>query len=77
MAKSKWTHEGKIAIKMIELLNDYDIDLDDIGMYIAQVSSSTMYNRLETVMDSAREHKEYDYANSRERHEEYIQRLGN
>lgn len=74
MAKSQRTKEGRIAQKIVESVNDFDLDLDNVGMYIAQASSSTLYNRLDTVMESAREHKHYDY--TREEHEEAIQNLG-
>jgi hypothetical protein len=73
MAKSQKTKEGKVAIKIVESVNDFDLDLDNVGMYIAQLSSSTLYNRLDVVMESAREHKEYDY--SIDYHEEYLRRL--
>lgn len=74
MAKSQWTKEGKVAIKIVESVNDFDLNLDNLGMYIAQFASSTMYNRLDTVMESAREHKIYDY--TEEEHYNAIQRLG-
>ena len=75
MAKSQRTKEGKIAIKIVESVNDFDLDLDNVGMYIAQFASSTLYNRLDTVMESAREYKVYDY--TVEEHEEAIRRIGN
>lgn len=73
LAKSSRTKEGKIAVNIVQSVNDFDLDLDSVGMYIAQVSSSTLYNRLDTVMESAREHKHYDY--TAERHQEAIDRI--
>lgn len=75
MAKSQRTKEGKIAIRIVECVNDFDLDLDNVGMYIAQFASSTLYNRLDTVMESAREYKIYDY--TVDEHQEAIRRIGN
>ena len=75
MAKSQRTKEGKIAIKIVESVNNFDLDLDNVGMYIAQFASSTLYNRLDTVMESAREYKIYDY--TVDEHYEAIKRIGN
>jgi len=74
MAKSQRTKEGKVATSIVQSVNDFDLDLDSVGMYIAQLSSSTLYNRLDTVMESARENKIYDY--TIEEHEQAIRSLG-
>lgn len=76
MAKRKLTKEGQIAKQIIDSVNNFDIDLDDIGMYIAQASSFVLYNRLETVMDSARDYREYDKSLDNDRHQESIREIG-
>lgn len=55
------TKEERAAKKLIELVNDFDIDLDLVGMYLSQQTSSVLYNRLDTVIDSARTHLEIEY----------------
>lgn len=54
MKRKILTKEEKAAKKLIELVNDYEIDLDMVGVYLAQQTSTLMYNRLDTVIDSAR-----------------------
>lgn len=73
MAKSKTTKESKVATTIVESVNDFDLDLDSVGMYVAQMSSSTLYNRLDVLMDSAREYKENDY--NQEYHYERIRHI--
>lgn len=73
MAKSKTTKESKVATTIVESVNDFDLDLDSVGMYVAQMSSSTLYNRLDVLMDSAREYKENDY--NQEYHYERIRNI--
>lgn len=55
------TKEEKIAKTMIDLVNDYTIDLDMVGIYLAQQTSPLLYNRIDTVIDSARYHLEAEY----------------
>ena len=57
----KATKEEKVAQSMVGLVNDYTLDLDAVGRYVAEQSTSVLYNRLETVLDSAREEKEKLY----------------
>jgi hypothetical protein len=79
---SKTTKEGRTAQKIIELVNDFTLDLEIMGMYIAQATSSVLYNRLYEVFDSARYHKERRYGIqnnpelAREEHYKEMERLG-
>lgn len=54
--------ESKTAEKMIQLVNDLDLDLEMVGIYVADNSSSILYNRLFQVFESARHQKEYRYS---------------
>lgn len=65
MRNKKPTKEEKVARSLIELVNDYTLDLDSVGRYVAEQSHAVLYNRLDTVIDSAQYEKEqiYDRAN--------------
>ena len=56
--RKRATKEQKVAEKMVGLVNDLTLDLDAVGMYIASESTITLYNRLDSVIDSAKETKE-------------------
>jgi hypothetical protein len=58
MRKKQVTKEEKVAKTIIESVNDFTLDLDSVGRYIAEQSNSVLYNRLDVVADSARESKE-------------------
>jgi len=74
---TKFTKEGKVATKFAELVNDFTLDIELVGIYLADLTSSVLYNRLFEVFDSARHHKEESYARgSREEHEERIKEIG-
>jgi hypothetical protein len=66
MRKKQVTKEEKVAKTIIESVNDFTLDLDSVGRYIAEQSNSVLYNRLDVVADSARETKEelHDRLNS-------------
>lgn len=57
----KLTKEDKLAMKMIDQVNDITLDLDQVGITIAQISPSILFNRLEVIVESAREEKEKQY----------------
>ncbi len=65
MRSKRTTKEERVAKSIIELVNDLTLDLDSVGRYVAEQSHSVLYNRLDTVMDSAQFEKEkmYDRAN--------------
>lgn len=74
---SKFTKEGKVATEFAKLVNDLTLDLELVGIYLSELTSAVLYNRLFEVFDSARFHKEETYARgSREAHEEEIKRIG-
>lgn len=58
MRSKRITKEEKVAKTIIESVNDFTLDLDSVGRYIAEQSNSVLYNRLDVVADSARESKE-------------------
>jgi len=74
MSKTKFTKEGKTAQKFAEAVNDLTLDLELVGIYLADLTSAVLYNRLFEVFDSAKYHKEFMY--SEEWHKEKIRRLG-
>jgi uncharacterized protein YuzE len=47
------TQEDKVAKKMIEMVNDLNLDLDETGKVIAHIARTVSYNRLKVVLDSA------------------------
>lgn len=57
----KLTPEDKLAMKMIDQVNNLTLDLDQVGVVIAQISPSVLFNRLEVIVESAREEKEKQY----------------
>ena len=62
MARAKrLTQEEKVAKAMTDLVRNVDLDLDLVGVYIAQSSSAVINNRLSVVIDSAIEEKERQY----------------
>jgi hypothetical protein len=71
---AKYTKEGRTAQKFSELVNDLTLDLELVGIYLADLTSAVLYNRLFEVFDSAKYHKEKMY--TKEWHEEQIRRLG-
>jgi hypothetical protein len=52
------TNEEKEANKLAEILSDLRLDLELVGVYFAQNVSSTLYNRLQIVYETAQEIKE-------------------
>jgi rubrerythrin len=58
MSRRITTNEEKQAKKLAELLTNIEVDLELIGVYFAQNVSSTLYNRLQIVYETAQEIKE-------------------
>jgi hypothetical protein len=46
------TLEEKTAKKIDEMISDIRLDLDLVGMYLAQIVRRTNYNRIKTVTES-------------------------
>jgi hypothetical protein len=57
---TKLTNEEKVAQKIDSLISDVRLDIDSVGMYFGQMSSITGYYRLENIVESAREEREYN-----------------
>lgn len=74
---TKFTKEGKTATELAKLVNDLTLDLEMVGIYLADLTNSVLYNRLHEVFDSARFHKEQKYSRgSKEDHYEEIRQIG-
>jgi hypothetical protein len=58
MANRRKTKEELIANKMIDLVQDVTLNLDEVGVNVAMNSPNVLYNRLEVVMESAKESRE-------------------
>lgn len=61
MRKRARTQEEKIVDQFSNLLSDLRIDLDQVGIYLAQQKPSTAYNRLMLIAESAEHEKEKAY----------------
>ena len=64
MRKHTITQEQKIAIQLTKLLDSVSLDLDRVGIEIARIRPTTMYNRLMLVAESAVEERENDDRNN-------------
>ena len=54
----RMTDEEKAAKKIISVVNDFTLDLDATGKYLAEISSAVLYNRFIVIAESAIETKE-------------------
>lgn len=63
MRNKRITKEERVAKSIVESVNDFTLDLDSVGRYVAEQSHSVLYNRLDAVMDSAQYEKEKMYDN--------------
>jgi len=61
MAK-RITKEEKVAIKLADSVSDLTLDLDEVGKALA-TSPTILADRLQVVMESAREEKQGNYDN--------------
>lgn len=53
----KYTKEDKVAEQFVKAVDTLTLDLDRVGVIIAQISTNLIYNRLETILESAKEEK--------------------
>ena len=58
MRKHALTEEQKTAVKITKLLDSVSLDLDRVGIEIARIRPTTLYNRLVLVAESAVEEQE-------------------
>jgi hypothetical protein len=59
MRKRQKTEEEKLAEKLATMISDLRVDLDEVGVSIARMKPTTIYNRLITITDSAEQEMEY------------------
>jgi hypothetical protein len=59
--RNKQTKEMKVAKIIAQSVNDFDLDLEEVGRYLASDTSATIYNRLYTVAESTKYNKELIY----------------
>ena len=52
------SREEKIAKRMAEMVNDYNLDLNEVGKYFARVSGLVSYNRVREIILVAEEERE-------------------
>jgi hypothetical protein len=60
------TKEEKIALKLSDIVNDYTLDLEEIGRYFYKVAPRVSYNRIVEIVDVAE--MERENANVRHTH---------
>jgi hypothetical protein len=58
MRRKQKTEEEKVAEKVATMLSDIRLDLDEVGINLARMKPTTIYNRLILVTDSAEEEME-------------------
>jgi cell division protein FtsL len=58
--------EEKIALKLSEIVNDYTLDLEEVGKYLYRVAPLVSYNRIMEITDVAE--MERENANVRNHH---------
>jgi hypothetical protein len=50
--------EEKIAIKLSDIVNDYTLNLDEVGKYFYRVAPRVSYNRILDIVDVAEMERE-------------------
>jgi len=71
---TKMTREERVAVKLVDLLNDIRLDLHLVGMYIAKFARKGEWLRLEAVYHSANDEQAVDI--DRARHYSRMEDLG-
>jgi protein associated with RNAse G/E len=59
--------EEKVALKLSDIVNDYTLDLEEIGRYFYKVAPKVSYNRIIEIVDVA----EFEKENANVRHSHY------
>ena len=59
MRKHLITEEEKAAKKLSAIVSDVRLDLDSVGVYLAKIAPTVVYNRLMLIAESAEFEKEY------------------
>jgi hypothetical protein len=71
---SKMTREEKVAVQLLDLINDIRLDISLIGMYITKFARKGEWLRFEEVYHSANE--ELESANDRDKHYAKMNSMG-
>jgi hypothetical protein len=50
--------EEKIAVKMSDIVNDYTLNLDEVGKHFFRVAPKVSYNRVVEIVDIAEQERE-------------------
>jgi hypothetical protein len=50
--------EEKIALKMSDIVNDYTLNLDEVGRHFFRVAPQVSYNRIVEIVDIAEQERE-------------------
>lgn len=50
--------EEKIAIKLLAVASDFNLDLEMVGYYLARVAPTLIFNRFMVVLEAAQHEKE-------------------
>lgn len=50
--------EEKVALKLSDIVNDYNLDLEEVGRYLARVAPRVSYNRIVEIVEVAELEKE-------------------
>jgi|LakMenEpi03Aug12_release.lakeMendotaPanAssembly.Ray.scaffolds.fasta_scaffold2201639_2 hypothetical protein len=59
--------EEKVAIKLSDIVNDYNLNLEEVGRYLARVAPKVSYNRIIEIVEVA----EFEKENENVRHSHY------
>lgn len=55
------SHEEKVALKLSDIVNDYNLNLDEVGRYLARVAPMVSYNRIKEIIEVAEIEKSNEY----------------
>jgi len=58
MVRLQMSNELKIAKKLSDIVSDVRLDLDLVGVYLAEIAPNVSYRRLSILIDSAEAEKE-------------------
>jgi len=55
------THEEKVARKLLDLVNDYTIDLELTGIYLYQIAPFDLFENLDIISNAMKEAERREY----------------
>jgi hypothetical protein len=61
------SREEKVALQLSEIVNDYNLNLDEVGRYFFRVAPLVSYNRIIEIVEVA----EFEKENHNVRHSHY------